>query len=326
MFYRTLGKDLVVSAIGFGCMGLNFAYEPHDQKESIATIHEALDKGVTFFDTADMYADGENERLLGRALAATRSKAIIATKFGFKKTTDGYVIDASPRYIRKAVERSLTNLGTDYIDLYYLHRLDKNTPIEGTMAALAELVREGKIRHIGLSEVSAATIRKAHAVHPVTAVQTEYSLLFRDAEKLFPTLEELAIGFVPYAPFARGFLTGKFVSADELPEGDFRRTIPRFNGGAARHNAGLVASLREMAEAKHCTPGQLCLAWILAQKEYIVPIPGIGNRRHLAENLAGAEITLSADELKILAEVFALDNVHGERYGALDTSLVEQAV
>ncbi len=325
MLYRTLGKNLVVSAVGFGCMGLNFAYEPHDPKESIATVREALERGVTLFDTADMYADGENERLLGHALATKRSQAVIATKFGFKKTTDGYAIDASPQYVRKAVERSLTNLGTDYIDLYYLHRLDKNTPIEDTMATLAELVQEGKIRYIGLSEVSAATLRKAHAVHPITAVQTEYSLLFRDAEKLFPTLEELGVGFVPYAPFARGFLTGRFASADELPEGDFRRTIPRFNGNAAQHNARLVMSLRKMAEAKHYMPGQLCLAWTLAQKDYIVPIPGIGSRKHLAENLAATEIAISADELKCLAELFALDNVRGERYGAFDTSLVEQA-
>jgi aryl-alcohol dehydrogenase-like predicted oxidoreductase len=325
MLYRTLGSQLNVSAIGFGCMGLNFAYESHDERESIATIHEAIDKGVTFFDTADMYADGANEQLLGRALGAQRKRVVIASKFGFKKQADGsYTIDGSKAYVRQAVERSLTNLGTDYIDLYYLHRLDKKTSIEETMEALTDLVQEGKILHIGLSEVSAETIRRAHAVHPITAVQTEYSLLFRDAEELFPTLEELGIGFVPYAPFARGFLTGRFTTADELPEGDFRRSIPRFNGEAAQHNAQLVAALRELATQKGCTMGQLCLAWALAQRPYVVPIPGIGNRRHLADNIAAVDVTLTASELQQLNDRFAPANIQGDRYDAFDTALVEQ--
>jgi aryl-alcohol dehydrogenase-like predicted oxidoreductase len=303
-------SDLDVSAMGLGCMGMSAFYGNSDEGEAIATIHRAIELGCTFLDTAEMYGPFKNEELLGKALAGRRDEVQIATKFGvrFAPTEDNptnRVIDGSPENVRRSIEGSLQRLGTDHVDLYYQHRMDPGTPIEETVGALAELVQEGKVLHLGLSEASAQTLRRAHAVHPITALQTEYSLWTRDVEdEILPTCRELGIGFVAYSPLGRGFLSGRFKSPDELDENDFRRHGPRFTGEALEQNLRLVAKVEELAAEKGCAPGQLALAWVLHQGDDVVPIPGTKRRSYLEENVAAADVTLTPEDLaRIDAEV-----------------------
>jgi aryl-alcohol dehydrogenase-like predicted oxidoreductase len=315
---RTLGKSsLQVSALGLGCMGMSEFYGPASEEEAIATIHEALDRGVTFLDTADIYGPFTNERLVGRALRGRRDGVVLATKFGNVRQEDGTFlgIDGRAEYVRQACDASLKRLGVDHIDLYYQHRVDRQTPIEETVGAMAELVRAGKVRHLGLSEAAPATIRRAHAVHPITALQTEYSLWTRDVEEeILPTVRELGIGFVPYSPLGRGFLTGRFRSAADFTEGDFRGANPRMSGENLAKNLALADKVKEIAGEKKVTPGQLALAWVLAQGEDIVPIPGTTKRTHLGENLAAVDVQLSAAELARLSAAFPRNVAAGERY------------
>ncbi len=316
---RTLGKtsSLKVSALGLGCMGMSEFYGPASEEEALATIHEALDRGVTFLDTADIYGPFTNERLVGRALGGRRDGVVLATKFGNVRKEDGsYVgIDGRPEYVRQACDASLKRLGVDYIDLYYQHRVDRQTPIEETVGAMAELVRAGKVRHLGLSEASPTTIRRAHATHPITALQTEYSLWTRDVEdEILPTVRELGIGFVPYSPLGRGFLTGRFRTAADFTEGDFRASNPRMSSENLSKNVALADRVKELAAEKKVTPGQLALAWVLAQGEDIVPIPGTTKRTHLGENLAAVDVQLTAAELARLAAAFPKNVAAGERY------------
>ncbi|MDQ2801071.1 MAG: aldo/keto reductase [Armatimonadota bacterium] len=314
---RTLGKDLVVSEIGLGCMGMSEFYGPGDEEESIRTIHLALELGVTFLDTADMYGPFTNERLVGKALAGKRDGVVLATKFGNERLADGtrLGINGSPEYVRKACDASLERLGVDHIDLYYQHRVDQKVPIEDTVGTMAELVQAGKVKHLGLSEASPATIRRAHAVHPITALQTEYSLWSRDPEgENLDTLRELGIGFVPYSPLGRGFLTGQFKKPEDIPEGDFRRMNPRFQGENFTRNLTLVEKVKEIAQEKGATPGQLALAWVLSQGENFVPIPGTKRTKYLRENVGAVDITLTADDLRRLDEIAPKGAASGERY------------
>lgn len=311
---RTLGNNLEVSEIGLGCMGMSAFYGTTDEAESIATLRHAIDIGVTFFDTAEMYGPLVNEELLGKAFAGRRDQVKIATKFGLVVREDmSRGIDGSAANVRRSIEGSLSRLGTDHVDLYYAHRIDPDVPIEETVGALAELVAEGKIRGIGLSEAAPETIRRAHAVHPITAIQTEYSLWSRDPEaELLPLLRELGVGFVPYSPLGRGFLAGRFNSKDEIEQGDFRTINPRFTGDNFDRNLALLEKVRELAAEKEATPGQLALAWVLAQGDDVVPIPGTKRIKYLDENVAAAEIELTAEDLaRIDAEVPA---AAGERY------------
>jgi aryl-alcohol dehydrogenase-like predicted oxidoreductase len=317
---RTLGPHgPEVSAIGLGCMGMSAFYGSADEHEAQQTIRRALDLGCDFLDTSDMYGPHTNERLLGRAIKGRREEVFLATKFGIKLEQGGpgepprRSIDGTPEYVREACDGSLQRLGVEHVDLYYQHRVDPNTPIEDTVGAMAELVAAGKVRHLGLSEASAETIRRAHAVHPITALQTEYSLWTRDVEEeILPTLEELGIALVAYSPLGRGFLSGRFSSPEELDEGDFRRYGPRFTGENLRENQKLVGRVRELAAEKAITPGQLALAWVLHRGEHIVPIPGTKRVSYLEENLAAADIHLSDEDVRRIAE--AVPPASGERY------------
>ena len=314
---RTLGRDLVVSEIGLGCMGMSEFYGPGDEEESLRTIHLALELGVTFLDTADMYGPFTNEVLVGKAIAGERERVVLATKFGNERRPDGtrLGINGTPEYVRKACDASLLRLGVDTIDLYYQHRVDKSTPIEETVGAMAELVQAGKVKYLGLSEASPATIRRAHAVHPVTALQSEYSLWSRDPEgELLSTLRELGIGFVPYSPLGRGFLTGQFKTPEDIPDGDFRRNNPRFQGDNFYKNLKLVEEIRKMATEKSASPGQLALAWVLAQGKDIVPIPGTKRTSYLRENVGAVEIVLTSEDLQRLDQIAPKDIAEGERY------------
>jgi aryl-alcohol dehydrogenase-like predicted oxidoreductase len=316
-----LGKGLVVSEQGLGCMGMSAFYGETDEQESIATIHRALELGITFLDTAELYGRGRNEELVGRAIAGRRDEVVVATKFWGHVNPDGSRrVDGSPEYVRAAVERSLRRLGVDHVDLYYQHRVDPSTPIEETVGAMAELVAAGKVRHLGLSEASAATIRRAHAVHPITAVQSEYSLWTRDPEgDVLDTLRELGIGLVAYSPLGRGFLAGRFTSPDELAEDDFRRTNPRFTGENLERNRLLADRVRSLAEAKGATPAQIALAWVLSRGEDVVPIPGTKRRTYLEQNAAAGDVELTDTEL---AELDALGAAAGDRYA--DMSAIDR--
>jgi aryl-alcohol dehydrogenase-like predicted oxidoreductase len=319
---RTLGAEgPEVSAVGLGCMGMSAFYGAPEDDESTRTIHRALDLGCNFLDTSDMYGPHTNEELVGRAIAGRREEVFLATKFAIRLKLDeagkpiGRTIDGSPGYVREACEGSLRRLGVDHIDLYYQHRVDPNTPIEETVGAMAELVKEGKVRHLGLSEASAATIRRAHAIHPITAVQSEYSLWTRDVEQeVIPVLSELGIGLVPYSPLGRGFLSGRFSSPEELEDGDFRKYGPRFTGENLAHNLQLAERVKELAAEKGVTPGQLALAWVLHRGPHFVPIPGTKRVAYLEENLAAAEIELSDEEVQHIAE--AVPAAAGDRYDA----------
>jgi len=298
-------------------MGMSEFYGATDEAEAIATIHRALELGVTFLDTADMYGPHTNERLVGKAIADRRDAVVLATKFGIRRGEDPMdrSVNGKPEYVREACEGSLQRLGVDHIDLYYQHRVDPDTPIEETVGAMAELVSEGKVRHLGLSEAAAATIRRAHEVHPITAVQTEYSLFSRDIEdEVLPTLRELGIGLVAYSPLSRGFLTGRIRSLDDLDPDDFRRKSPRFSGENFQRNLELVDAVQEIAEAKGCTPGQLALAWVLSRGEDVVPIPGTKRRSYLEENVAADEVALGEDELERIETASPSLDVAGDRY------------
>jgi aryl-alcohol dehydrogenase-like predicted oxidoreductase len=316
-----LGQGLEVSEQGLGCMGMSAWYGTTDAEESTAAIRRALDLGIYFFDTADVYGFGANEELVGRALAGRRDEAVIATKFGNAWEDDGSRrIDGRPEYVRAALDRSLARLNVDYVDLYYQHRVDRTVPIEETVGAMSELVAAGKVRHLGLSEASPETIRRAHAVHPITALQSEYSLWTRDPEDgVLETTRELGIGFVAYSPLGRGFLTGRFRSPEDFEDDDFRRHHPRFTGENFQRNLDLVARVQELAQDKGCTPAQLALAWVLSRGDDVVPIPGTKRRSYLEENAGAADVELSEEDVEQLEEAFPLGVTAGDRYADMSS-------
>jgi len=315
---RKLGNQgLVVPALGLGCMGMSDFYAGRDDVESIATIHRALDLGVTLLDTADVYGPLTNEELVGRAIKGRRHEVVLATKFGNVRGADGSWkgVNGRPDYVRAACEASLKRLGTDYVDLYQQHRVDSSTPIEETVGAMAELVRAGKVRYIGLSEAAPASIRRAHATHPISSVQTEYSLWTRDPEsEVLPTCRSLGIGFLAYSPLGRGFLTGRFAKVEDLAADDYRRYHPRFQGPNFAKNLELVRRLRELAAEKGCTPGQLALAWLLAKGSEIVPIPGTKKRAYLEENARAADVALTTEDVRRIEEIAPPGVAAGPRY------------
>jgi aryl-alcohol dehydrogenase-like predicted oxidoreductase len=318
MEQRTLGQGLVVSALGLGCMGMSQSYGPGDERESVATIHRALDLGIMFLDTADVYGPFTNERLVGRAIAGRRDEVVLATKFGNERREDGSFVrvNGEPEYVRRACDASLERLGVDRIDLYYQHRVDTTVPVEDTWGAMAELVAAGKVRHLGISEAAPATVRRAHAVHPISAGQYEWSLFSRDLEdEVLGTLRELGIGVVAYSPLGRGFLSGRITSPDDFGEDDFRRGHPRFTGENFDRNLELVERVRELAAAKGVTPSQLAIAWVLAQGDDVVPIPGTKRRQYLEENAGALEVELTPEDLAAIEEVTPRGSVAGPRYG-----------
>jgi aryl-alcohol dehydrogenase-like predicted oxidoreductase len=319
---RRLGSELTVSTVGLGCMGMSHAYGGQDEKDAIRTLHRAVELGVTFFDTAEMYGPFDNEILVGKALKPFRDRVVIATKFGFRldpaKTGSEAMngLDSRPEHVREVAEASLKRLGVDTIDLFYQHRVDPQVPIEDTVGAMAELVREGKVRALGLSEADAGTVRRAHAVHPISALQSEYSLWTRNPEgEILDTCRELGIGFVPFSPLGRGFLTGKIRKPDDFGANDFRHKIPRFSAENMAANAALVDILEEMAQAKGITAAQLALAWVINQGDFIVPIPGARRIEHLEQNVAAAGIVLSPQELETLGTMLSPEKFAGKRYG-----------
>jgi len=308
--------------MGLGCMGMSEFYGSGDEDEAIRTIHRALELGIDFLDTADMYGPFTNEKLVGRAIADRRDAVVVATKFGNVRGENGerLGIDGSPEYVRKACDASLRRLGTGHIDLYYQHRVDRKVPIEETVGAMAELVQQGKVRHVGLSEASPQTIRRAHAVHPITALQTEYSLWTRDPEaEVLPTVRELGIGFVAYSPLGRGFLTGRFTSPDDFEEGDFRANHPRFQGENFQRNLELVERVKAIAREKRCAPGQLALAWALSRGDDIVPIPGTKQVRYVEENARARDVELTDEDLARLDDVAPVGAAAGERYADMSS-------